>query len=161
MNRILLSTAMLFVATSALADTPGVPANTDPAAVKAGTYTVETSHTRTQFTVSHMGFTDWYGDFTDTSGSLSIDPKNIAATKVDITIPVSSVSTTNAKLDEELKSAAVVRCGAISDDPLRFDENRPYRRKGCRDQRQPDLSWRHQAGWWCLPQPSMVPASTR
>ena len=106
MNRILLSTAMLFVATSALADTPAVPANTDPAAVKAGTYTVETSHTRTQFTVSHMGFTDWYGDFSGTSGSLSIDPKNIAATKLDISIPVSSVSTTNAKLDEELKSAA-------------------------------------------------------
>jgi polyisoprenoid-binding protein YceI len=106
MNRILLSTAMLFVATSALADTPAVPANSNPAAVKAGTYTVEASHTRTQFTVSHMGFTDWYGDFTGTSGSLSIDPRNIAATRLDITIPVSSVSTTNAKLDDELKSAA-------------------------------------------------------
>lgn len=106
MNLILLSTAMFFVATSALADTPAVPANTDPAAVKAGTYIVEASHTRTQFTVSHMGFTDYYGDFTGTSGSLSIDPKNIAATRLDISIPVSSVSTTNAKLDEELKSAA-------------------------------------------------------
>jgi polyisoprenoid-binding protein YceI len=106
MNRILLSTALLFVASGALADTPSVPANSNPAAVKAGTYTVEASHTRTQFTVAHMGFTDWYGDFTGTSGSLSIDPKNIAATKLDITIPVSSVSTTNAKLDDELKSAA-------------------------------------------------------
>jgi polyisoprenoid-binding protein YceI len=106
MNRNFLSTAMLFVATSALADTPAGPANTDPAAVKAGTYAVETTHTRTQFAISHLGFSEWYGDFTGTSGTLSIDPKNIAATRLDITIPVSSVSTTNAKLDEELKSAA-------------------------------------------------------
>ncbi|MDB5577551.1 MAG: hypothetical protein JWR80_2727 [Bradyrhizobium sp.] len=106
MNRLLLSITMVFVATAALADTAVGPANTDPTAVKAGSYVVEASHTRTQFTISHLGFTDWYGDFTGTSGSLSIDPKNIAATKLDITIPVSSVSTTNAKLDEELRSAA-------------------------------------------------------
>jgi polyisoprenoid-binding protein YceI len=106
MNRILLSAATLLVATSAFADAPAGPANSDPAAVKAGNYAVEASHTRTQFAISHLGFSDWYGDFTGASGSLSIDPTNIAATKLDIAIPVSSVSTTNAKLDEELKSAA-------------------------------------------------------
>jgi len=111
MNRILISTAMLFVATGALAATPAGPASADPAIVKAGNYAVETTHTRTQFTISHLGFSDWYGDFTGTSGSLSIDPKNIAATRLDITIPVSSVSTTNTKLDEELKSAAWLGAG--------------------------------------------------
>jgi polyisoprenoid-binding protein YceI len=39
-----------------------------PAAVQAGTYGVEPAHTRVQFTVSHMGFTEWYGDFTGATG---------------------------------------------------------------------------------------------
>lgn len=39
------------------------PANSGPAAITAGTYIVEPSHTRVQSTVSHMGFTNWYGDF--------------------------------------------------------------------------------------------------
>jgi polyisoprenoid-binding protein YceI len=53
-----------------------------------------------------MGFSDWYGDFTGATGSLSLDPKAPTKAKVDITIPVSSVSTTNATLDGELKSDA-------------------------------------------------------
>jgi polyisoprenoid-binding protein YceI len=81
-------------------------ANAAPTAVQAGDYTVDASHTRTQFTVSHMGFTDWYGDFTGATGTLSLDPKAVAKAKVDITIPVASVVTTNATLDGELKSAA-------------------------------------------------------
>jgi polyisoprenoid-binding protein YceI len=52
-----------------------------------------------------MGFSDWYGDFTGTTGTLTIDPKAITSAKVDVTIPVAGVSTTNAKLDDELKSA--------------------------------------------------------
>lgn len=103
MNRFAISAALLLtVATSAFA---AGPANTDAAAVTAGAYTVEPSHTRVQFSVSHMGFTNWYGDFTGVSGSLTLNPKDVATSKVDITIPVGSVSTTNTKLDGELKSA--------------------------------------------------------
>ncbi len=79
-------------------------ANPAPAAVQAGAYKVEPSHTRVQFAVSHMGFSEWYGDFTGASGTLSLDPKAVAKAKLDITIPVASVSTTNATLDGELKS---------------------------------------------------------
>lgn len=79
---------------------------TDPAAVQAGAYTLETSHARVLFATSHMGFSTWYGDFTGATGTLSLDPKNIAAAKLEVTIPTASVTTTNAKLDEELKSPA-------------------------------------------------------
>jgi polyisoprenoid-binding protein YceI len=78
---------------------------TDPATVPAGTYRIEPSHTRVQFTVSHFGFTDWWGDFTGVSGTLVLDPRRLAASRVDIAIPVASVSTTNATLDGELRSA--------------------------------------------------------
>lgn len=71
--------------------------------VQAGTYKLETGHARVQFAVSHFGFSTWWGDFTGATGTLKLDPKNVAASQVDVTIPVASVATTNAKLDGELK----------------------------------------------------------
>ena len=78
----------------------------DPAAVQAGAYDVEPLHTRVLFSVSHLGFTTWYGEFANVSGSLALDPKKPAASALEIHIPTGTVSTTNAKLDGELKSDA-------------------------------------------------------
>jgi polyisoprenoid-binding protein YceI len=107
MNRLVASAAAaaLFAATASFAAAPAGPASTDPHAVQAGSYAVEPNHTRVQFTVSHMGFTDWYGDFAHVSGTLQLDPAHPDASKLDITIPVDSVATTNATLDGELKGA--------------------------------------------------------
>lgn len=80
--------------------------STDPTTVQAGTYALEPSHARVVFSVSHMGFSTWYGDFAKPTGSLTLDPKAVAAAKLDVTIPVASVTTTNTVLDGELKSAA-------------------------------------------------------
>ncbi len=74
-------------------------ATTNAAKVPAGTYAVEPYHTRIVFSVSHMGFTTWYGDFTTASGTLAFDPKSLAKSALDISFPAASVSTTNAKLD--------------------------------------------------------------
>jgi len=79
-------------------------ASSDPAAAQAGAYHVEPFHTRVQFTVTHFGFTRYWGDVTGVSGALSLDPKAPAASKVSVSIPVASISTTNARLDGELKS---------------------------------------------------------
>ena len=79
------------------------PANPDPSAVQGGTFAVEPTHTRVMFAVSHMGFSTWYGDFTQASGSLTLDPKTPAAAVLDVTVQTASVSTTNAKLDGELR----------------------------------------------------------
>lgn len=90
-------------ASTVVAAQPAAPANTNSAAVTAGRYAVEPVHTRLQFSLSHMGLTNWYGDLTDASGTLVLDPRNPAAAKVEVTLPVASVVTTNAKLDEELR----------------------------------------------------------
>lgn len=79
------------------------PANPSPAAVQAGAYGVEPAHTRVLFSLSHMGFSTWYGEFTGASGSLTIDPKNANLDAVTVTVPTASVSTSNATLNEELK----------------------------------------------------------
>ena len=103
----LVSTAALIAAMAigAAAGAQSPAASADPAAVQPGAYTVEPNHTRIQFSVDHMGFSTWYGDFTGASGSLSLDPKAPAASKLSVSIPTASVSTTNTTLDGELKSA--------------------------------------------------------
>ena len=101
------------VAWLALSGAASAAPSTDPDRADAGTYKVEPAHTRVLFSVLHMGFTHYYGDFSGVSGTLAIDPKNVDAAKVQVSIPVASVSTTNAKLDGELKSAGWLDAGAF------------------------------------------------
>ncbi len=75
----------------------------DPAKVPPGIYNVEPYHTRIMFAVNHMGFTTYFGDFTGATGTLTLAAK-AGADALDITVPTASVSTTNAKLDGELKA---------------------------------------------------------
>jgi polyisoprenoid-binding protein YceI len=97
--------ALLALPTAVLAQ-GGPPApNPDPSAVPAGAYKLEPTHARILWQVSHMGLSEWFGDFALPTGTATFDPKNPAADKVDITINTASVSTTNAVLDGELKAA--------------------------------------------------------
>jgi polyisoprenoid-binding protein YceI len=101
MKSAFLALALLAAPAAALAQ---AAPDTNPANARGGNFTVESSHTRVLFAVSHMGFTTWYGNFTGVTGSLTLDPKDIAASKFDIMIPANSVTTTNAKVDSELNS---------------------------------------------------------
>lgn len=92
---------LIAAATPALAQMPGSPAT--PAA--AGTYTVDSRHTQAIFAISHFGFSDFYGIIPNATGTLALDPANAANDKLDVTLPVSAISTTNTVLDGELKSA--------------------------------------------------------
>lgn len=74
-------------------------------AVEAGTYAVEPSHTRVTFGVSHLGFNDYFGEFTGASGSLVLDPRNPAASQLEVSVPTANITTTNTVLDGELRSA--------------------------------------------------------
>ena len=75
----------------------------DAAATQAGVYSVEPYHTRVLFSVSHLGFTTWYGEFSKVSGHLNLDPKAAARSTLEIHIPTGSVSTSNTMVDGELK----------------------------------------------------------
>jgi polyisoprenoid-binding protein YceI len=78
-------------------------ASADPASVKAGTYKVDPYHTQADFAISHFGFTNFHGIFSQASGTLVLDPAKPAAAKLQITIPIQSVDTTVAPLDTQLK----------------------------------------------------------
>jgi polyisoprenoid-binding protein YceI len=79
------------------------PASTDPATVQPGTYAVEPNHTEVNFSVLHFGFTYYSGVFSKASGDLTLDPRTLAATKLDISVPIDSLVTTSPKLDSELR----------------------------------------------------------
>jgi polyisoprenoid-binding protein YceI len=78
-------------------------ASPDPASVKAGTYKIEPYHTQAGFSVSHFGFTNFSGVFSGASGNLVLDPANPSAARLKVTIPIQSVQTTIAQLDDQLK----------------------------------------------------------
>lgn len=47
-------------------------ASTDPKTAPAGTYVVEPYHTQVGFSISHLGFTNYSGVFSQASGSLTL-----------------------------------------------------------------------------------------
>ena len=93
---------MLTGLAGALIAQPGKP---DPAAITGGAYTVDAGHTIVKWEVDHLGFTPYFGLFGDVTGTLQLDPKNPAAAKVDVTIPVSKVTTTSTGLTGHLMRA--------------------------------------------------------
>ena len=98
--------AAALLATSAVAQAPmPIPGTPDPSKVVAGSYAVEPSHTQIVFAVDHMGFSIFRGFLSQASGSLTLDPAKLSATQLSVTLPIASVHTTSAKLDEELNSA--------------------------------------------------------
>lgn len=103
MNKILAALAPIaLLQPSALA----AQASQDPASIKAGNYTIDSNHTLVQFSINHLGFNDFFGILPKATGTLSFDPKALDATKLDVSVPVALLSTTNEKLDGELKGAS-------------------------------------------------------
>jgi polyisoprenoid-binding protein YceI len=99
-----LGAALLAAPALAQAASAPQPPNANPADVQSGAYSIEPTHTRVLFALSHMGFTTWYGQFTNVSGTLTLNPKALKTSTLDIVIPTNTISTSNTKLDGELNS---------------------------------------------------------
>lgn len=106
MRRLFLLALPLALATPILAqqamERPGSP---NPAAVTGGTYTADPNHTLVRWEVNHLGFSPYFGIFGSVTGTLTFDPKTPDAAKVDVTIPVSKVTTASAGLTQHLLRA--------------------------------------------------------
>ena len=68
-------------------------------------YDIDPTHTQVQFTYSHMGFSNITGRFDEVTGDFLFDAADPTKSSVSITIPVASISTGVAKLDEHLLKA--------------------------------------------------------
>jgi len=76
----------------------GSPGTLDASLVTAGSYTVDAGHTLVGWRVNHFGFSDYFGIFGDVTGTLTLDPANLAASELAVTIPVSKLTTASAGL---------------------------------------------------------------
>ncbi len=106
MKRVLLIAIPLCIAIPIMAQEspPQTPGVQDPARVAAGNYKLDPSHSQINWQVNHLGFNDYFGLFGDISGTLALDPANLAASKVDVSIPVAKVATSSAGLTSNLQS---------------------------------------------------------
>lgn len=103
--RLAFATVLALAATPLIAQqlpktAPGAPI---PSRVEAGTYKVDSSHSQILFTVNHLGFSNYTGQFIDPTGTLTLDPKDPANSKVEVNIPIAKVSTTAKALDDHLQ----------------------------------------------------------
>lgn len=97
--------AVLAVTAPLAAQMAEKPGARDAARVTGGTYAVDHEHTLVRWRVDHLGVTPYLGLFGQITGSLTLDPKNPAAAKVDVTIPVAKVTTASAGLTAHLLRA--------------------------------------------------------
>ena len=76
-----------------------------PAFAEPVTYTIDPTHTQIQFTWSHMGFSNITARFDAAEGTLVYDPANPAASSIQVSTQIASVTSGVAKLDEEFRAA--------------------------------------------------------
>lgn len=80
---------------------------TDPAALPAGAYKLETAHSQLLFSIAHLGLTDYYGRFDKLSGTLHFDPHQPEHSTVSVSVDPASVDTPSADLNRELSGPDV------------------------------------------------------
>jgi polyisoprenoid-binding protein YceI len=100
-----LASALAFaVALSTAASAQEVPGKADVTRITGGTYKVDPNHTQVAWSVDHMGFSTLFGMFGQPSGTLTIDPKEPAKAKLDVTFPMSGLTVTSEKFATHLAS---------------------------------------------------------
>lgn len=111
MKRILTLAALLLLAAAGgalperAAAQEAAPALTkDPRQVKAGRYRLDTAHGKITWSLSHLGFSTYYGQFTEVTGELALDPETPSKSTLSVKIGTGSVNGLNDKLNAHLKT---------------------------------------------------------
>jgi polyisoprenoid-binding protein YceI len=71
----------------------------------AANYAIDARHTQVLFTYTHMGFSHITGRFNEVSGTFDFDPAAPGKSSIEVDLPIASLSTGIAKLDEDMRSA--------------------------------------------------------
>ncbi len=74
-------------------------------ALAADTYQIDPVHSNVGFSVRHMVITTVKGNFTDFSGSIVYDDKDVTKSAVNVTIKSSSITTQNQNRDNDLRGS--------------------------------------------------------
>ncbi|MCB0339453.1 MAG: polyisoprenoid-binding protein [Bdellovibrionales bacterium] len=71
----------------------------------AAEYKIDADHSTVGFRIKHLSISTVPGRFKTFQGSLQFDPNNIASSKANVSIDVSSINTEQSKRDDHLRSA--------------------------------------------------------
>jgi len=74
-----------------------------PGAALADTYEMDTSHTHAGFKISHLGFSETYGNFRDVTGTLKLNADKPEDAKLNVTIKTASIDSGFDARDEHLR----------------------------------------------------------
>lgn len=77
----------------------------DPAQVQSGQYVLDPAHGKITWSLDHMGFSTYVGQFTDVNATLTLDTKNPTASRLQAEVKTDSVGSLNSALDQHLKTA--------------------------------------------------------
>jgi polyisoprenoid-binding protein YceI len=72
--------------------------------IQAGVYAIDSKETLVRYETLHMGYNVFWGTFPGATGTLSLDPNAIESAKLQVTVPIFGVETTNRELNGELFS---------------------------------------------------------
>ena len=103
-------TSILFAALAAVSLTGAAVAQSDaltrtPAQVQPGTYVLDPAHGKITWSVDHMGFSTYVGQFSDVSATLDLNSADPSASKLEATVRTGSAGTFSDGLDKHLKTA--------------------------------------------------------
>ena len=104
---LLLSTAIVSASSFAVAAEGGPAGQTlDLSRIPAGQYNLDKSHASIIFGISHLGFSEYKGQFEDFDATLDLGEDNIENSKVTVTIEADEINTNNDHLEEKLEGEA-------------------------------------------------------
>jgi polyisoprenoid-binding protein YceI len=75
-----------------------------PAEVQAGTYKLDSAHGKITWSVNHLGFSTYTGQFINVAADLTIDPANPSASSLTATVPLTDVAPNNDALKAHLQT---------------------------------------------------------
>ncbi len=77
----------------------------NPTEVRAGDYALDSSHGKITWSVNHLGFSTYYGQFVNVQAQLTLDPANPSASTLTATIPLTDVAPNDDRLKAHLQTA--------------------------------------------------------
>ena len=95
--------AVPFSGTAMAEGEPTGAVTTDPTQVRPGRYRLDPAHGKITWSLSHLGFSTYYGQITDVAAEAVLDPQEPARSRISARIGTASVSGLHEKLDEHLK----------------------------------------------------------
>lgn len=95
--------ALTGVSAGAIAQVDGFIRN--PAQVQPGKYVLDPAHGKITWSMDHMGFSTYVGQFTDVAATLNLDVRNPSASTLSAVVKTDSVGSLNSTLDGHLKTA--------------------------------------------------------